>query len=104
MKTLQQALSEAEAERDRLDVVIGYLRAQLGDSPAPRRSRAPSAGTVAALAEQALQARGEPMSNGELAEAIRNLGGTVADGANVARVLKRHPRFVKTGRGEWGLA
>jgi hypothetical protein len=122
---LQKELQHAEEERDRLDVVIAYLRERLREDeqerPAPvssdgaarstraSRSRSglrsgPRRLTAAKAAEAVLTERDEPLRTPELLIAVNALGVGIKNADGLYRTLSRNPKFKRFGRGLWGLA
>lgn len=102
---IEAELARLRTERERLDVLIGYLETQRnGSRPAARPRRRPAGTlTAAAAAEQALTQAGAPMRTGDLLKAVQGLGAQMKDNEGLAKTLGRSDRFVKVGRGLWSL-
>ncbi len=116
---LRKELRHAEEQRERLDMVITYLRERLGlsdDEPenpptAPRpttRARRdasrPKRLTSAAAAERVLQDHGEPMRTTEILREVQSLGAQMKDADGMYKTMDRMPeKFRRVGRGLWGL-
>lgn len=94
-----------KADRDRLDVLIGYLETQRnGSRPARPRTRPPGALTAAQAALAVLTEAGAPMRTGDLLKAVQGRGAKIKDGEGLAKTLGRDKdRFVRVGRGLWAL-
>jgi hypothetical protein len=121
---LRRELQHAEAERDRLTVVIAYLRERLEEgeqTPVPpqqqqrpqqrpqraapkRRTSTSGRITSAAAAEKVLAERGEPMRTRELLDAVQAAGARMKDPDGLFKTLSRSAAFRKVGRGLWALA
>lgn len=120
---LRKELQRAEDERDRLDVVIAYLRERLREDdesiPAPNSADAPSTKTptrsatarggqrrmtAAVAAERVLREKGEPIRTPDLLVAVQALGAKMKDSDGLYRTLLRQPKFRRDGRGLWALA
>ena len=112
---LRRELARAEEERERLAVVIAYLNERLkeadedqprAEKPAKRTSaRGPYSGMASTKAgEKALEDHGAPMKTRDLFEAITSGGARIKNVEGLYKSLARSKKFVRTGRGEWGLA
>ena len=107
MASLTDELAHVEAEIQRLEAVRDYLRTRTnGAKPATRRRGPRMTGTVtiADAAEKALKKAGGPMKTAALLDKVRAGGAACGSAETLYKTLTRNPRFVKTGRGEWGLA
>jgi len=103
--TLQTELDHAVAERDRLNVVIGYLEGRLNhQTPAAAARRRKRKLTAAAAAEQVLRAAGVPMRTPEILKEAQALGAQIKDTDGLYRTLWRHKQFKREGRGLWSLS
>jgi hypothetical protein len=112
---LRRELTRAEEERERLAVVIAYLRSRLqeaeDDQSQPREtptrqtnSRGPYVGMSSTkAAEKALEAHGAPMKTRDLFETITAGGAKIKNVEGLYKSLTRNKRFTRSGRGEWSL-
>jgi hypothetical protein len=119
---LRKELQHAEDERNRLDVVIEYLRERLrGDDDQPANTAAPESGsskvkprratrsgsrrvTAAAAAEQALRQRGEAMKTAEILAEVQTRGAKMKNAEGLYKTLDRSTKFRRDGRGLWALS
>lgn len=116
--TLRRELQRAEEERDRLAVVIAYLRERLQEDdvrpeengsvakerPARRASTGTARVTAADATEQVLRENGRPMRTPDLLPEIQAKGAKMKNTDNLFRTLVGNPTFRKVGRGVWALA
>ncbi len=127
---LRATRDKALSERQRLDVVIGYLSEQLGEPVPPDGGGGgfvwpegnpggggdPVAGTVEGqylgmtstkAAREVLATYGNklnPLTTKQLYEAIKKGGVKISNEESLARMLHRSHTFRKAGRAKWGLS
>jgi hypothetical protein len=110
---LRRELAHAEDERERLGVVIAYLRDRLKEADQEAPAEPPQASTNGAgpyagmtssrATEHLLESRGKPMKTTDIFDVITAGGVKLRDSDGLYKTLNRNPKFERISRGLWGL-